>query len=201
MVPSRLAYDRSPKTDCCCGSLTRYAKLRVAYAPGTPWTFSPPPWVSDPDMHHDTDVAHVPWCMPWWLTSGFLWSRWRGKRSRHPRRMRNPQFCVSGKRPVMSALTTLEFQRWRSHWTLQERAKAHLNMFGVMWHAVKPASDNVDRVIISIYQRYTNWVITQQFTWLTCICLKQTVMSHRLIEHVFNWLIYWLGGETTFHWK
>ena len=26
--------------------------------------------------------------------------RWRGKRSRHSRRMRNPQFYVSGKRPI-----------------------------------------------------------------------------------------------------
>ena len=26
---------------------------------------------------------------------------WRGKRSRHYRRMRNPQFCVSGKRPMI----------------------------------------------------------------------------------------------------
>ena len=34
------------------------------------------------------------------LISGFLWSRWRGKCSRHPRRMRNPQFYVSGKRPM-----------------------------------------------------------------------------------------------------
>ena len=33
-------------------------------------------------------------------TSGFLWSRWRGKRSRHSRRMRIPQVCVSGKRPM-----------------------------------------------------------------------------------------------------
>ena len=35
----------------------------------------------------------------WSLTSGFLWSQWRGKRSRHSQRMRNPQFYVSGKRP------------------------------------------------------------------------------------------------------
>ena len=63
-------------------------------------TFSPPPLVSDPDMHHGTCVTHVPWCMPGWLTSGFLWSRWRGKLSRQSRRMRNPQFCVSGKRPI-----------------------------------------------------------------------------------------------------
>ena len=62
-------------------------------------TFSPPPRVSDPNMHHDTCVAHVPWCMPGSLTSGFL--RWRGKRFRHSRRLRNSQFCVSGKRPMV----------------------------------------------------------------------------------------------------
>ena len=49
------------------------------------------------DMHHGTCVSHVPWCMLGKLTSGFLWSRWRGTRSRHSRRMRNPQFYVSGK--------------------------------------------------------------------------------------------------------
>ena len=55
----------------------------------------PPPRVSDPDMHHGMCVTHMLWCMPRSLTSGFLWSRWRGKRSRHSRRMRNPQFFLS----------------------------------------------------------------------------------------------------------
>ena len=82
------------------GPLARYVKLRAAHAPGMPGTFSPPPRVSDPDMHHGTCVTHVPWCMPGSLTSGFLWIMWRGKRSRHSRRMRNPQFYVSGKRPM-----------------------------------------------------------------------------------------------------
>ena len=59
-----------------------------------PGTFSPPSRVSDPDMHHGTCVTHVPWCMPGSLISGFLWSRWRWKRSR---RMHNAQFYVSGK--------------------------------------------------------------------------------------------------------
>ena len=85
------------------GPLARYAKLRVAHAPGMPGTFSPPPRVSDSDIHHGTCVTHVPWCMPWSLTSGFLWGRRQGKRSWHSRRMRNPQFCVSGKRPMLSA--------------------------------------------------------------------------------------------------
>ena len=76
----------------CHGPLTGYVEWRVAHAPGMPGTFSPSPRVSDPDMHHDTSVMHVPWCMPGSLTGGFLWSRWREKCSRHSRRMRNPQF-------------------------------------------------------------------------------------------------------------
>ena len=48
--------------------------------------------VSDADMQHGTCVTAL-------LTSGFLWSRRRGKRSRHCLCMRNPQFLcylVSG---------------------------------------------------------------------------------------------------------
>ena len=78
-------------------------KMRAAHATGMPGTFSPPPRISDPEMHHGTCVRHVPWCMSWSLTSGFLWFRWRRKRSRYSRRMRNLQFNVSGKRPVAYA--------------------------------------------------------------------------------------------------
>ena len=60
----------------------------------------PPPWVSDLDMHHGTCVTQVSWCMPGSLTSGFLWSWWREKRSRHSRFMRNPQFYISDERPI-----------------------------------------------------------------------------------------------------
>ena len=69
--------------------------------------FPRPQRVSDPDMHHGTCVKHVLWCMPGLLTSGFLWSWWRGKRSRHSRRMRNPQFFVSSKMPIQLQLETL----------------------------------------------------------------------------------------------
>ena len=82
------------------GPLARCAKLPVVHAPGMAGTFSPPLWVSDPDMHHGTCVAHVPPYMPGSLPSGFLWSPWWGKRSWHSRCMRKPQFSVSGKRPM-----------------------------------------------------------------------------------------------------
>ena len=62
--------------------------------------FPPSLRVDDPDMHHGTCVTHVPWCMPGSLTSGFPWSRWQGKRSRHSWRMCNSQVYVSGKRPM-----------------------------------------------------------------------------------------------------
>ena len=86
--------------DSAHGPLARYVKLGVAHAPGMPGPFSLPARVRDPDMHHGTCVTHVPWCMPRSLTGGFHWSRWRGKRSRHSRCVRNPQFYVSGKRTV-----------------------------------------------------------------------------------------------------
>ena len=82
------------------GPLTRYVKLRFAHAPGMPGTFPAPPRISVPDMHHGTCVTHMPWCMPGSLTSDFLGSRWWGNRSWHSRRMHNPLFYVSGKRPM-----------------------------------------------------------------------------------------------------
>ena len=89
------------------GPLARYVKLRVAHAPGMPGTFSPPWRVSDPDMHHGMCVT------PESLTGGCLWSQWRGKRSRHSRRMRIPQFYVSGKRSIVGrwVWNTILFRR------------------------------------------------------------------------------------------
>ena len=93
------------------GPITRYARLWVAHASGMPGTFSPLPRVSEPDMHYGTCVTHVPWCMPGWLTSGCLWSRWRRKRSPHSRRMHIPQFYVFGKRPIGAILCLIQC-RW-----------------------------------------------------------------------------------------
>ena len=59
----------------CHGTLTRYIKLRVAYAPGLRERFpchrlQRKPLYSDPGMHHGTCVTHVPWCMSGSLTRG-----------------------------------------------------------------------------------------------------------------------------------
>ena len=55
----------------------------------------PPPRIGDPNMQR------------------FLWSRWQGKSSRHSRRMRNPQYYVSSKRPTydwpLGTMATCQF--------------------------------------------------------------------------------------------
>ena len=87
------------------GPLARYIKLPVAHAPGMPGTFSPPPRVSDPDMHHGTCVTHVPWCMPGSLTSVFFLSRWWGKTFPAFPAHAQPANLLSGKRPMMKGST------------------------------------------------------------------------------------------------
>ena len=63
---------------------------RTFHLKNLPWnTMVFLPLISYPGMHHARDVMHV----------GIANPRWRGKRSRHSRCMRNPQFYVSGKRP------------------------------------------------------------------------------------------------------
>ena len=58
------------------------------------------PLVSDPGMHHGTCVTNVPWCMSGSLTPPPPPPPETEKSSRHSRRIRNPQFYVSGKRPI-----------------------------------------------------------------------------------------------------
>ena len=65
-----------------------------------------------------TPVTHVRWCMPGSLTSGFLWSWWRGKRSRHSRRMRNPQCHLSGKRPMAHYHWEDIVISWNTNWSI-----------------------------------------------------------------------------------
>ena len=55
------------------------------------------PLISDPCMHHARAAMHV----------GIANPLWRGKRSPHSRCMRNPQFYISGKRPMLSCVSRI----------------------------------------------------------------------------------------------
>ena len=109
-LTDKKTFARTNKNMAFHGPLARYVKLRVVHAPGMLGTFSSHPRISDPDMHHGTCVTHVLWCMPASLTSGWPWSRWWEKCSRHSRRMRTPQFYVSGKRPIAWPLQRSDLQ-------------------------------------------------------------------------------------------
>ena len=89
---------------CVCvtrGPLNRYVKLRVAHASEMLGTFSPPPiskeTANERSRHASRLVRDALAVMHAWIAN----PRCRGKRSRHSRRMRNPQFYVSGKRPML----------------------------------------------------------------------------------------------------
>ena len=88
-------------------SLTRYVKLRVGHAPGIPPTSketaierSRHVWRH---VRHTRVVMHV----------GIFNPRWQGKRSQHSQRIRNPQFYVSGKRPMHQYPCSLATHRSR----------------------------------------------------------------------------------------
>ena len=82
------------------GPLAKYVKLCVGHAPGMPGTFFPAN-VGKRSRHASRHVRHARAVMhARSLTSGFLWSRWQGRRFPHSRHMRNPKFYVSDKRPM-----------------------------------------------------------------------------------------------------
>ena len=99
------------------GPLARYVNLRVAHAPGMPGTFPRLCRLSDPDMHHGTCVTHVPWCLPGSLTIGFLWSRWRGNRSRHSDACatRNSTYLIRG--PCIERFALVPYFQPNTRWT------------------------------------------------------------------------------------
>ena len=160
-----------------------------------PGPFSPSPRVSDPDM---------PWYMPGSLTSGFLCSRWRWKRSRHSRRMHNPQFFVSGKRPMatpyvafpscMSVRNTKCSEQWchKSHhfedsissymYILLQGNEYALFKFSTQFFLECPVDDETPYAQVAALQRagdkpLPEWKITQ-FTCELCLVSKKATKDH-----------------------
>ena len=89
---------------CHHGPLARYVKLRIAHAPGMPGTFSPAT-AGQRSRYASRHVRHARAVMHVGIASQqFPLKSEAEKRSRHSRRMRNPQFCVSGKRSMIVCL-------------------------------------------------------------------------------------------------
>ena len=88
-------------------------------------------WLTIPVCTMARAVTHMPGCMPGSLTHGFLWRRWRGKRSRHSRRMRNPQFYISGKRPILHAIPWNQRPCCDDTWCMVVTNVAEIDIWGV----------------------------------------------------------------------
>ena len=155
------------------GPLIRYVKLRVVPAPGMSEKFSPPPRVSDLDMHHVTCVTRVPWCISGSLTSGFLWRRWRGKLSRHSRRMRNPQFYVSGKKPMGTLDLELEWLMQRIDCLIDTIHCLAQWLFIVM---------KIPRINISVWRLGILLPSLKQVYWWYCFSTKCHFLKGQLIN-------------------
>ena len=109
---------------CPHGPLVRYDKLRVGHAPGMPGTFFPPPTskgtATKRSRHASRHVRHARAVMHVGIAS----PRWRGKRSWHSRRIRNPQFYVSGKGSI--AIDELTLSATSQDLTLFTNTRMHL---------------------------------------------------------------------------
>ena len=130
-----------------------------------PGTFFLPLRVSEPDMHQGTCATHVSWCMRGSLTSGFLRSRWRGKRSRHSRRMRNPQFFVSGKRPTVLPPRASTMKSWQGVVCLLQGELLLREMRSVQWFAGGGGYRYISNMIIITSHNYIYISITISFKY------------------------------------
>ena len=99
-------------------------------------------------MRRECRVTHVPWyIMPWSLTSGLLRGRWRGKRSRHSRRMRKSPFSLSGKRPMENILRMYNIIKYN---VINEMEIGFSTDYGgVSKHAINDQSTLTDPIVWS----------------------------------------------------
>ena len=111
------------------GPLARCVELGVAHAPGMPGTFSPPPRVSDPGMHHGTCVTHACACAtrnftylargPWpWrsksLTQVSVGSSWQQRKCQSAA---SPALCYGNPQSLVDSPETISLQ-WNNRCTL-----------------------------------------------------------------------------------
>ena len=89
------------------------------------------PLISDSGTHHRSCGAHLRHARAV-IHIGIAYSRWRGQRYRHSRRMRNPQFYKSGKMPMqmLSTLQHIFLHHWfiHSYFALNYNKKYGINI-------------------------------------------------------------------------
>ena len=147
------------------GPLTRYAELQIAHAQRKPLVNHPakeiaskPTRYASQHVRHARDMMHV----------GIANPRWRGKRFRHPRRMRNPQLYISSKRPmgnyfrfIHMPLCVNVYSRLILHHYSNSRFQSHPHV--MIW------SDSCDICFADFNQRRHEIILDKPFRGNKCI--------------------------------
>ena len=142
--------------------------------------------------------------MPESLTSGFLWSRWRGKRYRHSRLLCNQQFYVFGKRPILTE-TRSDKMLWSDFLSPTELAQ-HISQIQTQIPS-RPSWCSVVRVPQLVCYKWKSGKLHKscwkRLTWTLCDCdqvsrfwLKDMVSS---IKGKFNEVSQSLCGKIVFY--
>ena len=165
-------------------------KIACCACAGIAGNVSPPPRDSDTVMHHGTCVTHVPWCMPGSLTSGFLWSRWRGKHFRHSRRIRNPQLYVSGKRPAGYDMLTHNISTFSAYSFATKLCLVITRYYYIVsthWYrCFLPGGHDPNILKGIIFKEFTN------YCWLILSYLFISICIHRwfviyMLKDIYRW--------------
>ena len=137
------------------------------------------PLVNDSTMHHARVVVHV------WIGN----PPWRGKSTRHSRRMRNPPFHVSGKRPkrwfgfltvVWTTLDTFVNNSctWENHLTRSSFPRAYLISMVKHVETEKKWSPFPRRPLFKCFFLNENIKFRLIFYWSLYPRVKSTISQH-----------------------
>ena len=150
-----------------------------------------PPRVSDSDMHHDTCMKHVPWCMPGSLTSGFLWSRWRGKTFPAFPAHAQPtilRFCQEAHRINIKECDVIKHARWG--WVITSHRNHGCNdMYMTQYQFMLVKESHVNfrpspytptwrRSPYTLPRSSRDWPYLTRWTALFILSMSQSVSSH-----------------------
>ena len=157
--------------------LIKYLKLRVTHALGMTGRFSRAPTSKETTSYrsrlasrlvrHARAVMHV----------GIANPRWQGKRSRHSRRMRNPQFTY-----LVRGLSSTGQGRWQTVWGLDLSFRIKLDNM-LYWRDICTVNFTNGGIGSLCYR---NWLVTW-FSWMAWEVSHEPLCLARILKHMLPW--------------
>ena len=157
------------------------------------------PLVSDPGMHHGVGILSESGHTRAVTHAGIANPRWRGKRSRHSRRMHNHQFYVSGKRPIE---VLHEFSRLQTHISLnmhimtQKLTCVYLLLLDALFNSIKAIAYGAGVGVTAYWTQgfvmiilfFVNFLIVYQFYWESHLAVAVLGSQTNFICYSEDWV-------------